>query len=179
MASEQSPENEEFLRAFVGHEEALRSYARSLLPNWEVVDEVLQEASVVMWRKFDQLDSIEGFLPWAKVIVRFESLKARRTVARDKLWFSEDLIEIMADEDAGDESDETLNSERDALDTCLGKLNEAQRDLVLLPYRDHGAVTQLAEQSKKSVNSYYKKIGRIRDNLANCIEMELNQDATS
>ena len=77
MPTEESgDENEEFLQAFVSHEDALRSYARSLLPNWVVVDEVIQEASVVMWKKFDQLDSTDGFLPWAKVIVRFEALKA-------------------------------------------------------------------------------------------------------
>lgn len=173
MSSETPPTNENFLRAFVRHEDALRAYARSLLPNWEVVDEVLQESSVVMWRKIDQLENDDGFLPWAKVIVRFEALKARRTAARDKLWFSDEVFEIIGDEDSGVDTDELLAKERDALERCLKKLGKPQRDLVLLPYREHGAISRLAEETKKSVNSYYKKIGRIREKLTSCIENEL------
>lgn len=126
-----------------------------------------------MWRKFDQLEDESGFLPWAKVIVRFESLKARRTAARDKLWFSSDVIEIVSEDDFETDSDETMSLERGALDLCLENLEDSQRDLVLLPYRDHGAIVKLAEKNKKSVNSYYKKIGRIREKLSLCIEGKL------
>jgi len=41
----------------------------------------------------------EEFLPWAKVIVRFECLKARRTVARDRHWFSDEVFELLAEEE--------------------------------------------------------------------------------
>ena len=55
-----------FIRLFLQHENALRAYARSILPNWESVDDVLQEASMVMWEKLEQLENEEGFLPWAR-----------------------------------------------------------------------------------------------------------------
>ena len=41
------PESD-FLRLFVKHEQALRAFARVMLPTWESVDEVMQESSVVM-----------------------------------------------------------------------------------------------------------------------------------
>ena len=37
-----------FMRMFVAHEPELRAFLRTLLPSWELVDDVLQEASVVM-----------------------------------------------------------------------------------------------------------------------------------
>ena len=172
MTFEKLPGDERFVRAFTEHEESLRAYARSMVPNWETVDEILQEGSLVMWQKFDQLIDEEGFLPWAKAIVRFEALKARRTAARDKLWFSEDVINLISHEDT--DTPQLLDRERAALDTCLNKLSKTQRDLVLLPYRDHGAITRFAEETKKSANSCYKKIGRIRDKLTSCIRSELN-----
>ena len=89
-----------FLRLFVQHEQALRAYARVMVPTWDAVDEVIQEASVVMWRKLDLLDSPDNFLPWAKVIVRYEALRARRDYARDRLVFSEELLSMLADEAA-------------------------------------------------------------------------------
>ncbi len=66
-----SPPNQitenDFLRLFLKHATALQAFARVFLPTWESVDEVLQRAAVIMWKKLDQLDSEDGFLPWAKV----------------------------------------------------------------------------------------------------------------
>ena len=81
-----------FLREFVKHQPALRAYARALLPDWNAVDEAIQEASVVMWRKIDQLKSENDFLPWAKTVLRFEALKARRKFARDRHVFNDDAL---------------------------------------------------------------------------------------
>jgi RNA polymerase sigma-70 factor (ECF subfamily) len=74
----------DFMRLFVRHERDLRVFARSLLPNWPAVDDVLQEASVVMWKKLHQLQQEEDFFTWARVIVRYEALRARRKAARDR-----------------------------------------------------------------------------------------------
>ncbi|MEO0447037.1 MAG: sigma-70 family RNA polymerase sigma factor [Verrucomicrobiota bacterium] len=171
--SENPPTEETFLRVFVEHEDILRAYARSLLPHWEAVGEVMQEASVVMWRKLDQLRNESEFLPWAKVIVRYEALKARQRVARDRLCFSEDVYELLAEDESETEDEDLRQQERDALSHCLGTLDTAQRDLVLLPYHGHGAVTELAEKSGRTVNSLYKKIGRLREKLGVCVEHRL------
>lgn len=169
--------NERFLRVFLQNEEGLRAYARALLPTWEAVDETMQEASVVMWRKLDQLRDEDEFLPWAKVIVRYEALSARRKFARDRHQFSDEVFEILAADDfAPDE--ESLKKERGAMKNCLAKLDPAQKELVLLPYRGHGAILRLAEESGRTVNSLYKKIGRLREKLAQCIEHELAFSAT-
>lgn len=172
--SDQLPSEEKFLRVFLQNEDDLRSYARALLPTWEVVDEVMQEASVIMWRKLDQLRNESEFLPWAKVIVRFESLKARRTYARDRHQFGDDVFELLAADD-GLEDEEMLDRERMALKQCLGKLDPVQKELVLMPYRGHGAVTDLAESSGRTVNSLYKKIGRLRKKLTACVELSLGE----
>ncbi|MGC6459377.1 MAG: sigma-70 family RNA polymerase sigma factor [Akkermansiaceae bacterium] len=162
----------EFMRMFVANEPELRAFLRTLLPSWETVDDVLQESSVVMWQKLDQLEDEEGFLPWAKVIVRFKALHARRSAARDRLVLSEETMELLAEE-----SDEMalgqVEAERKALSSCLGKLSSENRKLVLLPYRSPGALTELAQQTDRSVNSLYKLLGRLREKLRLCVEREL------
>ena len=170
--SSDRPSEEKFLRVFLRSEDDLRSYARALLPTWEAVDEVMQEASVVMWRKLEQLRDESEFLPWAKVIVRFESLKARRTFARDRHQFGDDIFELLA-ADEGCPNEDQLLREREALTGCLSKLSGTQRELVLTPYRGHGAVKDLAENSGRPVNSLYKKIGRLREKLTQCVEGQL------
>ena len=162
----------EFMRLFVAHEPELRAFLRTLLPTWEAVDDVLQEASVVMWKKLDQLEDEEGFLPWAKVIVRFKALHARRTVARDRLVLSEDTVALLAEE-ALELAPDQVGRERKALDTCLQKLSDEHRKLVLLPYREPGGVTDLAQRTDRSANSLYKLLGRLREKLRLCVEREL------
>ena len=161
----------EFLRLFVAHEPALRAFLRTLLPSWGAVDDVLQEASVVMWKKLDQLDDEEGFLPWAKVIVRFKAMHARRTVARDRLVLSEETVALLADEAFELPQDQVVRG-RKALDTCLKKLSVEYQKLVLLPYCEPGGVTELAERTKRSSNSLYKLPGRLREKLRLCVEQQ-------
>ena len=168
----------DFLRLFVKHEQALRAFARVMLPTWESVDEVIQESSVVMWKKLSQLDSVDHFLPWAKMIVRFESLRLRRDHARDRHVFGDVLIELLANE-AAEEDDDVWEQEREALSGCLAELAAHHRELVLAPYAGEGRVTRLAEETGCSINSLYKLLGRLREKLARCVQNKISNPILS
>lgn len=146
-------ENPVFLRLFVKHPAALQCYARALLPTWAAVEDVLQEASVVMWRKLGQLESEDGFLPWAKTIVRFEALRAARKVARDRLVFSEDVLEQLAQE-AEEVCEEERLHELETLRQCLGRLKPHHRDLMLTSAGGGVTVRHLAERAGYSANAF-------------------------
>jgi RNA polymerase sigma-70 factor (ECF subfamily) len=168
----------DFLRLFVKNEEALRAFARVLLPTWESVDEVMQEASVIMWKKLPQLDLAENFLPWAKVIVRFEALRLRREEARDRHVFSAEVLDLLANE-ALEVPEDTWVREREALGECLGQLADHHRELVLAPYAGESRVTRLAEETGRSINSLYKLLSRLREKLVLCVENKLANEAAS
>ncbi len=166
------PESD-FLRLFVKHEQALRAFARVMLPTWESVDEVMQESSVVMWKKLSQLDSADHFLPWAKMIVRFESLRLRRDHARDRHVFGDVLIELLANE-AAEVDEDVWEREREALSGCLSQMPAHHRELVLAPYAGEGRVTRLAGETGRSINSLYKLLGRLREKLAQCVQNKIS-----
>lgn len=165
----------QFLRVFVKHEGSIRAYGRSLLPNWDAVEEAMQEASVIMWRKIGQLQSEDDFLPWAKVILRYEALKLRRKYARDRHVFSDNLIEMLAKE--GLEQIESFEHRQKAMEECLQGLSMPHRELVLAPYVADNAVTEIAERSGRTVNSLYKLLGRLRLKLRRCVEERLGLSA--
>ncbi|CAN5769813.1 sigma-70 family RNA polymerase sigma factor [soil metagenome] len=165
----------DFLRLFVKHEEALRSYARVLLPTWESVDEVIQESSVIMWKKLAQLDAAENFLPWAKVIVRFEAMRLRRDHARDRHVFGDDVLDLLAQEAAEVHEDRWV-LEREFLRHCLNQLAPHHRELVLAPYAGEGRVTRLSEETGRTINSLYKLLGRLREKLTRCVEAKLSSE---
>jgi len=88
-----------FVSLFARHEQAVRSFVRSLLPSWQDVDDVMQEIVLVCWRKFDAFEvsrSADELVRRACIIARFEALGHRRDCARDRRVFREGVIEDFA-----------------------------------------------------------------------------------
>ncbi|MBF0196186.1 MAG: sigma-70 family RNA polymerase sigma factor [Planctomycetes bacterium] len=158
----------DFLKLFLKHENALRAFARSLLPDWSSVDDVLQESSLVMWEKLDQLHSEDGFLPWGKVIVRFKSMNYLQKLKSHKKVFGSKLLDLLADE-ATMISDQGMSEHRDALEQCLEDFSPKDKELVFAPYRNRGGIKHIAKILQKTENALYKKMGRLRESLALCI----------
>jgi RNA polymerase sigma-70 factor (ECF subfamily) len=160
------------MRLLMKHEPALRAFARVLLPDWNAVDDVIQEASVTLWEKFGQLRDAEGFLPWAKVVVRFKCLSAVTAMRRDRHVFSHEVLEMLADEaDAIDAREQA--AARRALRSCLETFSTPHQELLLAPYSGDGHVLQLANQSGRTANALYKLLGRLRDRLAACVHRNI------
>jgi RNA polymerase sigma-70 factor (ECF subfamily) len=145
-----------------------------LLPAWADVDEVMQETSLVAWRKFERFVPGTNFLAWVATIARFEALDHLRRRGREQLIFSDALADLMARE-AVDEAD-ALERERRALDRCLAKLDSAQRELLLLAYQPGARIQEVAVRAGRSVQGYYKSVQRLRARLLACIEGELRRE---
>lgn len=165
------------MRLLLQHENALRAFARSLLPSWDAVDDVIQDASVIMWQKLGQLEDEAGFLPWGKVIVRFHCYRYLERKKRKGAIFSNELVAILADE--AEQINEVEHSRRrQALESCLGKLSAPERELVLAPYLHHGRIKELAELGGTTPNALYKKLGRLRERLRSCVRESLAQSSS-
>ena len=164
------------MRLLMKHEPALRAFARVLVPDWNTVDEVIQEASVTLWEKFSQLRDDEGFLPWAKVVVRFKCLSAVARLRRDRHVFTDEVLELLSDEAEAMSVERQAGTQR-ALRVCLEKFSPPHQELLLAPYSGDGRVGTLAEQVGKSVNALYKLLGRLREKLADCVHSTLRQEA--
>jgi RNA polymerase sigma-70 factor (ECF subfamily) len=175
--SENPLSQSDFIRLLMKHEPVLRAYARTLLPDWKSVDDVLQDASVTLWEKFDQVRDEPGFLPWAKTVVRFKALSAIDRLRRDRHVFSDRVLELLAEEAETFQVEERERSLR-ALRTCLEGFTPAHQELLLAPYFGEGRVSVLAEQAGKSANALYKLLGRLREKLHACIQTRLSEETT-
>ena len=149
------------MRLLMVHEPALRAFARSLLPDWNAVDEAIQEASLTLWQK---------------LIVRFKCLSAVGAMRRDRHVFSDGVLEMLADEADALEADDQ-GAARAALRACLANFSEPHQELLLAPYAGDGRVRTIAEQSGKSANALYKLLGRLREKLSDCVRRNLPTEA--
>ena len=163
--------NEQFLRLFLKHEPQLRAFVRACLPRTADVDEVLQEVSLVAWRKFSSLENFDYFPRWLCLIARFEILKCRRKYARDRLVLDEATIELLADE--WTEELPLREQQLQALDDCVAKLTPERRQLVLAAYAPNATINAVAKQKGRTDHSLYQLLARIRLELLRCVERSL------
>ncbi len=174
MAGSQDQDYEDFVRLFTHHEPQLRAFVRSLLPTWNDVDEVMQETSLVLWRKWSDFDPQSDFMKWGCVVARFEVLKYRRRMARDRHVFDADLVELLAEE--GADEVEPLDRQRKALEGCLRQLPNNQRRLVMAAYAPGRTIKETAAATGKSATAFYKTLNRIRTALLECVHRSLKQE---
>lgn len=168
MASAKVQRYELFIQRFTSSEQDLRRFIRSLVPTWTDTDEVLQQTTMVIWRKFEHYDPDTKFMKWACVIARFEVLAYRRKMARDRLVFREDVLDLMADE--GQEEIDQGRAGHDALVECLSEMPDQQKQFVLLAYTPGVKVKELAEEAGSSPAAYYMRLKRVRGQLMDCVE---------
>ena len=56
---------EQFVRHFAGAEHEIYRYVLALVPNGSDAQDIVQETAVALWRKFDEYNPNEPFIPWA------------------------------------------------------------------------------------------------------------------
>jgi RNA polymerase sigma-70 factor, ECF subfamily len=174
LSMEPPPDHHEtFLRLFLRHEAELRAFVRACLPRAADVDEVMQEVSLVAWKKFAGLDDTAMFPRWACLIARFEILKFRRAHARDRLVFDEDVMELLATE--GVDELPLRRRQAAALEECITKLPRDRRDIVLTAYAPETSIRHLAQQLGRTEGMLYQLLARIRQELLQCVQRALSQ----
>ena len=159
------------MRLLIEEESAVKVFVRRLVPSWHDVEEVVQQTSLVAWKKFGELDDLDRFGGWLMTIARYEALKYRRSLARSPLVFSDKLVEQLADASgqlAGSDADR-----RQALEGCLRKLDEAKRDLILQVHHPGVTVREYAKQQSRPEQAVYKSVHRLRQRLLDCVKRKL------
>ena len=163
----------EFVRLWTQYHRDVERYVFSMLPRPADASEVVQEVSVRLWEKWDSYDQDRPFLPWAMRFAYLQVLKWRQGKAREKLIFSDDLLsQINA---TNDYEEPLMEARRKTLTMCLEKLNKDDRRIVELRYGRHGAIKEEAKKTGVKMHKLYYALERIRIQLLNCIELNLQR----
>jgi RNA polymerase sigma-70 factor (ECF subfamily) len=165
---------DQFLRLYHSHEVALRGIALSLIPRWADASEVIQEANLVMWQKFDEFEIGSNFQAWAGRIIQFKAKEFRRKQGRDQRIFTfltDELSETLVEE-ASDLVGE-FEERYPALQRCLSKLKSADRELLEIRYQTGSTIASVAEATGRSAEALYKTLSRLRSALLACVNRTL------
>lgn len=166
--------DEQFVERLTASQLRLRAYAISLVRVPSDADDVLQNASLTLWKKRGDFDADRDFFPWACGFLLVEVHRLRRKSATEKLMFDANLIDTLASEYVQqiDELDQRLQ----VLQQCIGKLSEKDRLLLKERYRSGFRPKEIAKKRGCPVTTLYSALGRIRGLLQACIETTLLQE---
>lgn len=159
---------EEFLRQLVRHERLLHAYIFSLVLNWTVAEELLQETYLRLLQRIDEWDSTQELYPWACGFAHYQVLTYRNRIRRDKLLFSDAFIEKVAESQTA--RSDHLKIRLEGLEHCLERLPQPHRALLELVYKRETPIEEAASHLGRSVTSTYQALARIRRLLKQCVE---------
>ncbi|MEP4077183.1 sigma-70 family RNA polymerase sigma factor [Haloferula sp.] len=165
-----SKDTHEFVRLLTDHQELLRSYILSQMPNVPDVRDVLQEVNVVLCEKMGDFKLGTNFGAWACTVAYYTILDHRKKMKRSGfLIFNEELCLSLA-ADSGEKVPAALESKRRALKLCMGKMSPANRKLIEARYESHrGGMDKVVEETGRSRGSLRVTLSRLRASLRNCI----------
>ncbi len=179
----QTPDNggaadnsKQFLHLFLANHSKIYSYILCKTPNWIDADDILQETSIILWQKFDSFEPGTNFAAWAIKVARYKIMNFQKKKCGRYIQYSESMlkkIEERMDSRAAENNDSCLN----ALQGCVKKLRDRDRELIRLRYERGCVIDKLADQVGISSRALYKNMARIHDGLLRCIRITLaNED---
>lgn len=147
----------------------LFAVARGILGNEQLAEDCIQETYLRIWRKADTFDPSKGKpMTWLITIARYRALSMRRRKGRLVLVDSDELEPLM---DATDRpNEERTQSDRLALDACLGTLEDRQTRLIRDAYLYGYTHPELAARATMPVGTVKSLLRRGLLKLKECLD---------
>lgn len=145
----------------------LLRFVISLVARRQDAEDILQRASVTMWRRFGQFETGTDFIAWATTIAAYEVKNFQRVAGRSRVTFDEELVETLASARVQDL--QNYDRRLDALEECVQKLDESSRTLVDAVYSKGEDVKSLAIREGRAPQTFYNRLNFIRRILTDCM----------
>lgn len=163
-----------YVRLLLQNQARLLRFILHFLPNKDEAEDVLQDVSLIIWKKWGEYQSDRDFYRWATGVARLEIWNRLRRNARLGVLLDEAQLDGIADRVVEATSDsEQLELRIDALRKCVKELRNSDRELIRLRYASDFNTKEFAESINASANSIYKMLGRIRRQLHGCVERRI------
>jgi RNA polymerase sigma-70 factor (ECF subfamily) len=165
-------DRERFLALFLRHQHEVRAFVASVVRDWHVAEDVVQEVGLVLWRKFDTYDPRRPFGAWARGVAAVQVLKERDRIRRALPILSPEGVEAVRRAYDETERREPVTAP-DALRRCLQGLPGRARDLLRLRYEESLPLERVAAALAASLPAVKKALLRIRARLHGCVRQRL------
>ncbi|MCG8376941.1 MAG: sigma-70 family RNA polymerase sigma factor, partial [Chlorobiales bacterium] len=145
-----------FLNEYLKARKPLYAFVYVMTHNAADADDIFQEASSILWRKFDQFQAGTNFMAWAKQIARNLVMDLRKKRGRHPVVDLDDkTVDLLAFR--YQRIQDHVEDRIEALKLCVDKLEPKDRDLVKATYEEGKPVKKIAKTAKVTVQGIYKR----------------------
>ncbi len=110
----------EFVHLLTINQRKIYSYILKLVANFNDADDIMQDTTAIMWKKYDTFIPGTNFLGWAVRIAHYNILSYRTKKGKERLIIDDELFESIQIKAV--KSNDTLDSKLKYLKECLSKL---------------------------------------------------------
>jgi RNA polymerase sigma-70 factor (ECF subfamily) len=167
-----SNSNEEIAWQWTACLPSVAAYVRSFTHDFHDAQDILQNVSMAVVRKYAEYDRNKPFVAWAIGIARNEVLAYRRRKGVYRQFFDEESFEKIGAAFAAEEDD--VNPVLEALQKCMMQVSEKSRRLLLLRYIEDLRYEDMAKKLNSSLGSIKVAMHRLRAALRDCVERRMN-----
>ena len=163
--------------AFRYHLELL-TYARSLLGSYAAAEDIVQEAMLVVVRKFDQFEEGTSMLAWCRSIVRLEVLRLKQRLHRERSLTErllDDAIDAAFDEFQTAQNLDDAACSREALESCLQRVSERGKSVLEARFVDELSYEQIGHRIGMTLEAVRKTLFRVKKQVRSCVETSLRE----
>lgn len=143
------------------------SYIFSIVRDYHLSEDVLQEVCLFLVNSADKYDSSRSFLPWALGVARNKSYEAIRKNQRQGTLLEDNILKKLQETISNINREENVRLE--ALQKCLSQISEENRDLMTMKYIERFSAEKIAGIINRSRTATFSLLQRIRTSLAGCI----------
>ena len=165
------PLSEQFLRHLFANQKRIYAFIAMLVTGATDVEDIMQETLLTMWRKFDTFEPETDFAGWGICIARYKVMEFRRKSWHRYIQFSDEAFDKILSQTYKviDGMDDRIQ----ALQNCLTKLGQRERQLIRMRYEKDITTRTLAQHIGEPVDRIYKVMGRIHESLQECVRRTL------
>ncbi len=152
----------------------LMGVAQRIVRRTELAEEVLHDAFAAIWRRAETFDAFaKQPVAWMVAIVRNRALDtvASHDVSRVDSYDETALDELFDWTETADEAEDRRRTHRSLRD-CLGRLQAAERQALVLAYQHGLSHSELAARLQAPLGTVKSWVRRGMANLRTCVEGE-------
>jgi RNA polymerase sigma-70 factor (ECF subfamily) len=159
------------------HQTQIFGFIYSLVRNFDDADDLFQQTSLVLWRKYDRYDATKSFVAWACGVARLEVADFVRRSNRRRRHFGGSLSELLIDVHAEFEAEyEHIEERQGVLAACMKKLRQRDQELIQACYGGSARVPEVARAWGRSIQSVHNSLSRIRRTLLECVRRTMGKE---
>lgn len=167
-----SPEYKDFLKALQANKRRIFGFIYACVPHYSTAEDIMQDTIIRLWSKFSTYTAGTNFSAWG--------ISYARNIIREYQRKHHDVF-VLFDSQAMDnlvkpfENDPEIDTRIEALQGCLKKLPDLQKQLVHMRYAENLTVKEIALKVGRPVHGLYKAMTKIQGSLQQCVEGALKR----